>query len=334
MNPANLGNRFTHKKSDKLLCIFPYVKSAALLLTFFLSTQILAQPLQEIEQLLKFKEFVPLKKFIEKLPKSNVSIDWEALRTIVGDYKEGIIKIEEYLPAKDGTGGGSINNYSIYVLANQKKIFYYKFTKTVYKNKGSERWEKYDTTIDYLKDNSEYSSFENFFKDTYGDTLHQNDLFQTSLVYGSHCGLGEANPKLMERLNLFILNRNVDSVRQWLKSANAEKQLYALTGYRILVNLGYEITKMEKRIISVVRQKEGTVKTCSGCLYMDRDFREVVAEINSIPTEYLRVIPNSPKDVFIKNKIKSENKYWWGITLFVAVLAVVYYYRRRKKRII
>ena len=81
--------------------------------------------------------------------------------------------------------------------------------------------------------------------------------------------------------------QDVTGVVSALKSANAEKQLYALKGYRILVNQGYTLTDEEKKIISIVEQKKGTVSTCSGCMYMDDTFQNVVSQINEIPSEYL-----------------------------------------------
>lgn len=311
------------------------MKLTTLVATFFLTAQVIAQPVQKIKQLLKDKKFVPLNSYIDKPQKSNVNFGWETLRTIVGDYQEGIIKIEEYIPAKDGTGGNFINNYRVYLLADKNKIFYYKLDKTAYKNKGSEQWEKNDETIDSLKDKTEYSLFENSFRQTYGDTLNHCDLFLTSIVYGSHCGFAGVNPEFMKQLNLLLLDKNVDLIRQWLKSANAEKQLYALKGYRILVNQGYNLKDEEKTIISIVEQKKGTVYTCSGCLYMHETFQDVVSKINSIPTEYLKPEkPNSADVILIKNKIKVEKKssYWWGLIFgIIAVLAILYLIRRTKK---
>lgn len=311
------------------------MKLTTLIITFFLTAQVIAQPVQKIEQLLKDKNLVPLNSYIDKPQKSNVDFSWETLRTIVGDYQEGIIKIEEMLPANDGTGGNLIINYRVYLLADKNKIFYYKFIKTTFKNKGSEQWEENNETIDSLKDNTEYSSFENSFSQTYGDTLNHNDLFLTSIVYGSHCGFAGVNPEYMEQLNLLLHNKNVDAIRQWLKSANAEKQLYALKGYRILVNQDYDLTDEEERIISIVEQKKGRVFTCSGCVYIQETFQDVVSEINSIPTEYL--VPESPNSSNVsskENKIKFEkmSSYWWGSILgVVAVLAILYFIRRAKK---
>lgn len=316
-------------------CTPAYMKLSALLIALFLTAHVVAQPVQKIKQLLKDKDFVALNSYINKPQKSNVDFGWETLRTIVDDFQEGIIKIEENVPANDGTGGSFINNYRVYLLADKNKIFYYRFIKTVYKNKGAEQWERNEETIDSLKDNTAYFSFERSFKQTYGDTLNHDDLFLTSIVYGSHCGFAGVDPEYMAQLNLVLQNENIDVIRQWLKSANAEKQLYAIKGYRILVHQGYDLTVEEKRIISIVEQKKGTVSTCSGCIYMEETFQNVVSEINSIPTQQLKPErPGSSNVVFKKKKSQAAKTlpYWW-ISVFgiAAVIAILYFIRRMKK---
>lgn len=311
------------------------MKLSTLFIALFLATRVLGQPVQKIKQLLKDKTFVPFNDYINKPQKSNVDFNWEMLRTVVGDYQEGIVRIEENVPSNDGTGGNNINNYRIYLLSTKDRIFYYKFINTVYKNKGADQWERNEETIDSFRDDVEYLSFENWFKQTYGDTLNNYDLFLTSIVYGSHCGFAGVNPEYMEQLNLLLLDKNVDVVRQWLKSANAEKQLYALKGYRILVKQGYTLTNEEKRIISIVEQKTGTVSTCRGCTYMDENFQDVVSEINTIPAEYLKPEKTSSSNVLFKKKksqmTNSSSYLWVSIFGIVAVLAILSILRWSKK---
>ncbi len=311
------------------------MKLSTLFITLFLTAQVVGQPVQKIKQLVKDKKFVALNSYIYKPQKSNVDFGWETLRTIVEDYQEGIIKIEENVPANDGTGGNRINNYRVYLLADKDKIFYYKFIKTVYKKTGSDQWEKHEETLDSLLDNVEYASFKNSFKQIYGDTLNHFDLFLTSIVYGSHCGIAGVNPEYMEQLNLLLQEENIDVIRQWLKSANAEKQLYAIKGYRILVHQGYNLTDEEKKIISIVERKKGMVFTCSGCMYTDETFQNVVSEINAIPAKYLKPERPSSSNVIFKKKksqVAKTSSYWWAsIFGIAAVLAILYFIRRTKK---
>lgn len=173
------------------------MKPTAIFILFFLTAQVLAQPIEKIKQHLKDKNFSALNNYINNPPKSNVSFSWELQRTIVGDYAEGIIKIEEKLPSNNGTGGNFINNYSVYVLTAKDKIFYYRFIKSIYKYKNPEQREHNEETMDSLRDDIEYSSFENAFRQVYNNNLDYNDLFLTSIVYGSHCGIAGINPEYM-----------------------------------------------------------------------------------------------------------------------------------------
>ncbi|HTE34226.1 MAG TPA: hypothetical protein VK666_27795 [Chryseolinea sp.] len=313
----------------------PYTKLSTLFIALFLTTGLAGQSVEKIGQLLKDKNFVPFNNYISKYRKGNVDYYWEMLRTVVGDYREGIVEIKEDAPLNDGTGGYMLNNYRIYLLSTKNRIFYYKFIYTIYDNKGPDNWGLKGESIDSLRDDVEYLSFENSFKQTYGDTLNHSDLFLTSIVYGSHCGITGTNPEYRERLNLLLQDGGIDVIRHWLKSANAEKQLYALMGYRILKNQGYTLTEDEKRIISVVEQKKGTVYTCSGCIYMDEPFEGIVSQINSIPTEYLR--PEKPRPSILDFKTEKSRSakilsYWWILSFGVAVvLSVIYILRRIKK---
>lgn len=308
------------------------MKLSTFFIALFLTTQALGQPVEKIKLLLKDKDFVALNSYINKPPKSNVNFGWELLRTIVGNYQEGIIKIEENVPADSDTHGNIINNYRVYLLASEEKIFFYKFIKVIYKSKKSAESEKHEETIDVLTDTTEYTSFENLFRQSYGDTLNHNDLFLTSIVYGGHCGIAGTTPEYMEQLNFLLLNNKVDEIRKWLKSANAAKQLYAIRGYRILVNQGYNMTDEEKRIIEVVEQKKGTVSTCSGCIYMDESFQNVVAEINSIPTEYLKAEKTSSAYLSVMNKSDNNKNNWELFTLGIMLLAAAIFLIWRTKR--
>ncbi|MFT3981632.1 MAG: hypothetical protein QM687_14250 [Ferruginibacter sp.] len=314
------------------------MKLSIFLITLFLITLVHGQPVKKIEQLLKDKNLFALNSYIEKPQKSNVTFSWETLRTIVEDYQEGIIKIEEHLPVNDETGGSTINNYRIYLLADKNKIFYYRFINTACKNIHSGQLEENVEIIDSLKDGIEYSSLENIFKQTYNADLNSDDLFLTSIVYGAHCGIAGVNPVYMEQLNMLLQNEDIDIIRQWLKSANAEKQLYALKGYRILVNLGYKLTDEERTIIPIVEQKKGSVSTCSGCIYQDETFQSVVAEINSIPSEYLRPERINSSGIFFKKKKDMITRHssfsWIFVLIIIAVLSILYlFWRIRKDRI-
>jgi hypothetical protein len=310
------------------------MKIWVLFIAFFLTAHAVGQPMQKVKQLLKEKRFIPFNKYVENPPKSNVAISWEILRTIVGDYQEGVVKIEENVPSNDGTGGNFINNYRIYLLSTNDEIFYYKFIETQYKSKGGDQWEQTEKVIDTVKQNNLYISFEELFRQTYGDILNQKDLFFTSIVYGDHCGFAGVDSEYMEQLNLLLQRNKINVIRQWLGSANAEKQLYALRGYRVLTNQGYSISDTENKLIAIVTKKRGGVSTCSGCNYMKRPFQDVVSEIYSMPIEHLKSGKfESSNFIFAKKKpIKSRFSTFWvlGLLGIISFIFILYFKLRRK----
>lgn len=312
-----------------------YMKYYTLYTVLFFSLKVLGQPVNEIKQLLRNKDFISLNSYIEKPQKSNVNFRWETLRTIFEDYKEGIIKIEETKPSYDGTGGSIINNYRVYLLSNEDKFFYYKIINIFYKKIGAEKFEKNESVIDKLKDSTKYTYFENSFKQTYGDALDSNDLFLTSITYGESCGIAGVNPDYLDKLNLCLVTNRISEIRKWLSSANSEKQLYAIRGFRVLINHGYKATEDEKRIINIVVQKKGLVSTCSGCNVMQENFQDVISKINSAPIEYITPIKmNSSYLTSKKQKSDAKNSLLlWGLISLssISITAFGYFVWRKKK---
>lgn len=270
------------------------MKLSTLLIALLLTIQAAGQPVQKVEQLLKEKKFIPLRKYVDSLPKGGRGIRWECLRNIVGDYQEAVIKTEEFMPARDVAGGSVIYNYSISLLASKETIFYYKYT--VVWSEGPDHSRQCERLIDKFTDSSSYADFENAFNETYKATLNTDDLFLTSIVYGDDCGFAGQPTKYSAKLSLLLENEDTGELRRWLKSANAEKQLYAIGGYKLLASKGYRLTDEEKRILTIVKQKEGTVSTCSGCSYGEETFQDVVRNIES--RHLLFLMPSEQKRFF------------------------------------
>lgn len=109
------------------------------------------------------------------------------------------------------------------------------------------------------------------FKDIYHADLDDNDLFQRSIVYGRHCGIAGVNPEHLQKLDVLIENKNVKEINKWLKSANAEKQLYGIRAYKYLTTQGYKLSEEEKKLLDFVQQKDGDVSVCRGCSFGSED---------------------------------------------------------------
>ncbi|HSC40055.1 MAG TPA: hypothetical protein VLD19_19360, partial [Chitinophagaceae bacterium] len=184
-----------------------------------------------------------LKSYIDNRPGSNVAIRWKSLRDIVPGYSFDEIKYRKGL-----TG----------------------------------QWVPDTVTIDKWRDKRKYTGFETTFRQVYRDTLNHRELFLTSIVYGISCGAGGAVPEYMQLLEGLLRKNDVAAIRQWLKSPNAEKQLYAVYGYRALRRRGYIPTQEENRLFAIIQQKQGSVSSCSGCTSSGKTFQEMVADIGPV----------------------------------------------------
>lgn len=297
------------------------MKLTTIIIALFLTLQTAAQPLTVVRDLLTERKFQPFKSYIDTAPKSNITFYWEALREVTPSYWEGVVRIEEFQNANDGTGGNRIYNYRIDFLATEQNIFFYRFNQIHNKKIGEDRWEPYDTTFNAFTDKGAYTAFESSFSKTYNEKLNPKELFITSLVYGGACGIAGTPPEYQQKLVELLREKDEKMLLAWLKSPNTEKQLYAVSGFKTLQQNGYKLTEEEKRIIEVINEKQGTVSTCGGCIFSSDTIKNVVENINS------------SKGIYVSNATsKSRKTVYYGLaTLLLIVAALIFYLRRRTK---
>jgi len=259
------------------------------LLLFSITTT--AQTFQEIKSLLRARDFRILKPYIDSACNArDTSTSWELLRTVVSEYKEVVIGIHK----ASSRGGSSPNEYFLYsinLVASNEKIIFYEIKRKKIKVRGNPDFE----TEEVIKDENNYNKFKTSFRDVYHTDPDINDLFLgctdfflKSIVYGDHCGIAGTDPTYLQKLSAMIEAKKFSEIRKWLKSANAEKQLYALRAYRYLTSQGYELTDEENRLLPIVQRKQVMVNGCRGCSYMAEDFQSIVAEINATPAAELK----------------------------------------------
>jgi hypothetical protein len=269
------------------------MKPVVLFITLFMAIQAAGQSLPEMKQLLVHKDFDTLDQYVT----TNRESRWKTSREIVGKYQEGVIEFNHY-ESSGSRPGRPYRTYRVFVLTAGKRIFYYRL------------FELGDRTISEYKDSQEYNNFQSTFKQVYNTPLSESDLFATSIVYGAGCGIAGVDPEYKMLLDTLIVNRRVDVLRKWLTSADAEKQLYAIRGYRVLTRLGHELTREEARVLTMVRKKKGNVYTCSGCAYWASPFQQEVSKIETMPVMYLA--PKSAKMGFFLTLILFPFGFYWA----------------------
>jgi hypothetical protein len=159
-------------------------------------------------------------------------------------------------------------SYRINLLSNDDLVFFYEI-----RNKPN------DSTIKQYKNVPVFEQFESKFEEIYGARMNYADLFLTDILFGDHCGIIGRSPGECEQMISYVDHRDILSLGRWLRSANAEKQMYGARGIRLLEKKGYMLTTDELRIFKILQEKKGNIHTCSGCSYMGLPIDFVASEI-------------------------------------------------------
>lgn len=295
------------------------MKIIHIILSFFLIGQATAQPIEKVTSLLKKKDFVNFKNFIDRHPKTNVDINWEILRDVIPGYQEGIVRITEY-PLAGRDTDYTIHNYEIKLLSTEKSIFYYVFNKSYGKEIGNDNWKYFYSLIDSFNNSIQFADFKKAFSEGYRAELDENDLFITSIVYGNACGIGGQPPEFQLKLDALLENKDAHTIRKWLKSGNSEKQLFAIQGLRKMKGLGQELTPEDTRIIQLISKKNGLVNTCSGCIFSSDTIKKVVEEMQGLSSYGYR----TQRKPFKKEVI------YTGLAIIITLAVLLYLIRKRQ----
>ncbi len=283
-------------------------------------------------KLLADKNFAAFTAFIDTAKGNpNLSKEWVILNEIMPGYQQAVVKMTELVPYIMAEGG-NVNNYTIRLLEHDGEIFYYDYCITKYKRGGDSTWHGYDDTIVFLKNKQAYADFKGAYFTTYHDTLIEKELF-TQDVYGQVCGVGGMAPEGQVQLDSMLAISDIAAIRKWLISPIAERQLYAIEGYRALVGAGYTLTDEEERLLEIVKQKKATVETCAGCFFRAWPFLKMVKEIEETPARYLAAKVHRQERLFGRFPIKNRHKTMAVFIVPVIVIGIIVIVLRRRKQI-
>ena len=246
----------------------------------FLSYRFIFTNKEDARCILATKDFTEFQSFIEKLSKEKRSPRWIYLRDLTYDYQEGIFEYKQYKKDENGAHTSSYNTYQIKLIVSGNTIFYYDYTiqknkKVKYEWSDSYSWEPYYVTIEQFKNDEAFESLKEKFKKAFYSDLNESELFITDYVYGENCGVAAMNSNERTQLNDFVTKKDKNSMLKWLKSANTEKQMYAVEGLLKLEKSGVNLSKTELEIINYIAHKKGTIRMCSGCTYFDMEISKL-----------------------------------------------------------
>lgn len=244
-----------------------------LILIFFTSLQSYSQFQNNLVKNLQTKDFITFKNFTDNLSKEdkNIKSYWEIFRDIAPEYKEGVVEIQITYPDKKDSAFATIDTFKVYLITSKTKIIFYYFGEKKYKNVNDEYYEK----LDSYTNKEDFEQLKNKFKSIFENELKIDDLFDNNLVYGKNCGVAAMQPFGRTQIDEWIDNCNKNELINWLKSANAEKQVYAIDGLFQLKLKGINVSENELNIIKYIKTKEGKISVCSGCTHSSKEIKEV-----------------------------------------------------------
>jgi hypothetical protein len=247
-----------------------------ILIVLFGTSILFGQVQRDVNKVLASKDFVAFKKYADNLSsrENRISSYWECLRDLTTDFQEGVFIFEKSVPNKNNPAISSVYSFSVNLITTKTTIVYYKLSEKKNKKVGTD-WKSYYELIDNFKDDKAFEKVKSTFKSTFQSDLNENELFVTDFVYGSHCGFAGVNPKGRQQIDNWVAEKNKAELLKWLKSANTEKQVYAVDGLLQLKKSGIKLTDKEKKIIKFICSKNGTLYVCSGCMYNPQDIGSV-----------------------------------------------------------
>lgn len=171
----------------------------------------------------------------------------------------------------------SMDIFRVTIIATNETIAYYELSEEKYKKAG-DGWESYYDLIDKFEDRKLLDSLQKSFKRIFQADLNKSELFITDFVYGRHCGNAGVDPEGRQQIDEWVAKRDKSQLLKWLRSANVEKQVYAIDGLLQLKKVGLKLTAAERSIIKFVLNKKGSVYVCGGCMYYRQGISSMMNE--------------------------------------------------------
>lgn len=199
-------------------------------------------------------------------------------REIVNHYFEQVIKFEKMVQNTENKNSYSVERYKIKLIKDKEgDLAYYKITQIKHVQSNG-HWVQNEILISE-NSNKRLEQVKSDYKKLYAQSLNFNQLFETEITYGNHCGIAGTAPEYRVKLEELIAQKDTAQLVQWLKSATIEIQLYAIDGILTLKDEGVNFNPEVYELIDSIEKKEGTAFTCSGCIHWNEPINEIVIKI-------------------------------------------------------
>lgn len=170
-------------------------------------------------------------------------------------------------------------------------------------------------SLDSFINTAAYTTFLDAYANYYHTDKNKLELFDHDLIYGHCLGITGAIPDGKIAIDSLINLVDTNTIYQWLKSANTEKQLYALEAIRIFKYKKIFINSEILQIVEKLKTKQSSVYECHCCeISYFGQFSDRYKEIFSCPIRNLLVAGNDDYNLIygrrlIKNhQLKANQK--------------------------
>jgi hypothetical protein len=260
----------------------------AIYISILVSLNSVGQNLVELKQHLVNKDFTSLKTMVDKLPSKFLNSDepyklfgeWITLRDITPDFQEAVIELEERFTKEKQKASKTVLRYKLTILATKSNIVeYHLFRGESVISKTNDyyniKWHISDSFINQQMFDSLQTSFNRIYK----TTLNKKDLYIDNIIVGLGCGESVTAPEQLSQILTIAHKKDNKAFDSWLKSANVEKQIYALIGLYFMRKEGLKITEEQQKIIEQIKNKRGKINLCRGCKSYQDQIGEIVTKV-------------------------------------------------------
>lgn len=202
-------------------------------------------------------------------------------RTIISTYNEVQVNINvEKIITKNPLHYFNFP-YELRIIANKDKIITYSLYESSTNKESITSYTLIETK--FIDDSVALKKLNEVYQLNYHSNLNIENLFVSNIVYGANCGFTGAKTKYQKLLEKLIESKDTSQLTNWLKSGNTELQVYAIKGFHQLSksNTSISIKPTTQKMIDLIKQKEGDVYTCSGCMHMNRSIKDIISSIEN-----------------------------------------------------
>lgn len=298
---------------------------------FLFISNLCASPIEEILGSLERKNYSKLEQVIKKYQSNKhcAPADEIRKREILKNYNEIVANVIIFSPMTNAKHPGDCNFYKINLLTKSNEIIKYELYSKNISNETS-------NLINNYFNEEEVRIFQNLYEKNYYRKLNDHELFNGSIIYGVGCGIAGKDPEERERLQELVKANDSKELFQWVTSPCFEIKLYGFEGYRRLVRKGYKLSEKEKVIIDGLQQLYGSVRTCSGCIFMTENFSAIVKDISTqefpVEIDTLEKVDTILHEIIETDNEKSNETTWVivSLCLFMLINAGIIYKLKKK----